>query len=551
MAAGVGDGRPVGVQQIIQVGRVHCGIGVGAQGVGVQLDQPGSGFLPDAEGHDDHRRHHRRPDHAHQDALAVFPVTHPGHQNGRQAQEAQHQRLGLDQRAQHVHRQRRCPFAPDGQPGHQHQPQGQHAVHLAPGRAVDDDRRIEGDQQTQKPRLVPAELPLPGKAVDKHSHHQIAEHGYRLVHQHLRPPLGEQPGHQPVQTQHIQIGRGVIAKAIRLVEVQRAFSGHHVAPGQEAVHIHLIAFHHRADQPHRQGCHQADHQEGRHALLFCQLPLVPLQRAHHERSHRRIYGGKHQKPRPEGRRLPIVIIVHIGHGRFRLEPEGRHLVAGNGVHLRERQVVKGRPALALAAVAAHPGKDRHVVLVFARLAVELHILPFALGLVHALAEHVHALDGQVRALAAVQDTVGADPAGQAVERLRLHRDGLGEAGVVHADVVDHGGMLAGAGILIHAVQGEALLANIGVGIPAVGQAVLVQIFKSAVVQKVVPGLLRCRGANSRQHQRQAQYQQPPDIRHRLSVMHPHTAHSPDRKASCTWRRPSRVISTTSKRAAQP
>ena len=296
--AGTGGGRigdiiPVAAKEIVEIGGVHRGMVIGGQRFFVLLDQPPGRFLIGAEGYDDHQRHEQREAEANQHVLvaAVEDAVADGvllqlHDDGGQAQEAQHQSLGLDKDGQHIQGQHQGPFAVEGKVRHQHQQDAEHAVDLAPGGAVEDRGRIKGEQHSQQAAKAAGIAILTGEAVDQQAGDQVTGHGDELVHEGRAEYAVEQPGCPTVEAKHIDIARRIIAP-VGLVEHCRTDAGHRIAPCGEAVDVHLIALDIQCDHHAKQGCdrHAGNGEEG-HGLpgtcrvCWVELMLVQLQVAH-------------------------------------------------------------------------------------------------------------------------------------------------------------------------------------------------------------------------------------------------------------------------------
>ena len=82
---------------------------------------------------------------------------------------------------------------------------------------------------------------LNGKAINQAGSDQITSHGNQLVYECSADNAAEDLCQCAVQAKNIDIARRVVAP-VGLVEHSRADIGQRVAPGGEAVHIHLIAF---------------------------------------------------------------------------------------------------------------------------------------------------------------------------------------------------------------------------------------------------------------------------------------------------------------------
>ncbi len=208
---GVGDGIPVAVKEIIQVCRVDGRIGVGGKRFGVLVNQPRDAALIDAERHDNDERRHERRAESDEHLLPALAVVHERHDRRRHAEESGHQRLRLDEHGQHVNRQRDGPFAADGEVHHQHQQQAEHAVNLAPCGAVEENRRIEGDEQAKDARLLRAEALFARDAVNQACGNQVARHRDELMHRRGRER--QDIRERRVQPHDVHVCRRIVAEA--------------------------------------------------------------------------------------------------------------------------------------------------------------------------------------------------------------------------------------------------------------------------------------------------------------------------------------------------
>ena len=518
LAGRVQDGIPVSAEEVVQVGGVDGRIGIGGQGLAVELKEPREAALADGCRQDDDKRRcqaqHQAKAHLPPDfgkiqlagGIAGGLIAQERHDDRRQAQEAQHQRLGLHQHRRHIHRQHRRPVAADGQVRHQHQHQAQHAVHLAPGCAIDDDGGVKGQQHRRHDGSAPLQLFLSGDMVDQNRRRQVAEDGHQLMqegdHHHIAAHgLGkglaaveelvdkavgrinlQQVLHQPVaQAKDVEVARRIVAEASRLIEAAGACRQEGIAPGDEAAHVHLIAHHiqrkeqaqHRSRNEHRR---EQLFRAGRHApeghrrfLLQGAFGLHGCQPAAGDEGAQRIHAGDHQEPGPEGlfRLCDLLRLAEKRNGRRLAVPLFQADSRRNVRRLLQAEVVKGGAALGevIVAVAAHAGEDGHAGLLRAGAAVHLHQLPVARAVVDALAVHMQPFNGEVRATPAVRYVQRLHIAGKAVERIRLHADVLGKARIIHGQVVHHGGH-AGAALRQHTVRGHRAIVVPGLGVPA-------------------------------------------------------------------------------------
>ena len=249
---------------------------------------------------------------------------------------------------------------------------------------------------------------------------------------------------------------------------------------------------------------------------FLQLAPVFLQirrNPHHQQYERR---RQRQKPRPEGFFGGIVLPFDGIDFRQRLiilEPQRSHGVAGHCVDFLQPEGIEIRLAGGFAAIAAHAGVDGQLGLILAGLAVHFHITPFT-GFIYALGEYINPGNGQVCAVTAVGNLLRADPAGQAVKRLRLYTHSLLKARVVIGNIVDHGAPLTFMCLPGHSEDGVALLIPVGAVHPGAGQTVAVQLFKAGIDKQVAVILSRRTGQHHKDRQQH---------RHQAAISHHNTS----------------------------
>ena len=179
--------RPVGADQVIEIGGVQRRIGVGRKRLRVEADQPAR-RLPDGERHNDGHRHQRRQP---QTQPRRFPLTRAirpfllfqqGYEQPYAANRRKQNGLRLDQHRRRKQRERRPPVPADGRQTGEHHQQRQHAVGLSPCRTVDQHhgvKRIEPGYQGR--RRIAQTLAGEGKQQNRSCH--IAQDGQALDHQ--------------------------------------------------------------------------------------------------------------------------------------------------------------------------------------------------------------------------------------------------------------------------------------------------------------------------------------------------------------------------------
>ena len=260
------------------------------------------------------------------------------------------------------------------------------------------------------------------------------------------------------------------------------------------------------EQPHHQRDRQGRaHQHPKPLFGHGHGGAAPFAGEAHHGQH--IHAYEQQPALGEAGRLRLVVCRSGGGGAgalFTIELVDEH-VLGSLVQPHEGQVVEAGAAPGQRAVAAHPGEHRQGGLVRPGAAVQLHVLPFAAGVVQAVGVDEHVLDGQGRAVAVLIATGGPHHAGKAVQAVRLDADGLGEAGVVLVHV-GHGHAVAVVAVFIHRQQADSGVGQPHVPSPALGQ-VAVQLGKTAVDQQVFPLVGQRRACGKHQKQRQYGAQQ--------------------------------------------
>lgn len=119
--------------------------------------------------------------------------------------------------------------------------------------------------------------------------------------------------------------------------------------------------------------------------------------------------------------------------------------------------------------------------------IQLHQLPLSLCVIYAGGEGIYICNGKVCASSALR--LGANPAGEAVQTVRLHRHFLGKARVI-GQMVDDGKRLPSI-VFLH--QGKVRItgrARIRLRVPGGGHAGFRHIRKAAVYQQFFAGRRR-------------------------------------------------------------
>ena len=286
-----GQVRPVGADQVVEIGRVQRGIGIGGKRFAIQVDQPQRRLLH-GEGHDDGSCYDHRQSKACPDRFPLAHTVRPllllqqAHKQPYAANRRKQEGLRLDQRRRRKQRKSRPPVAADGRQGGEHQKQRQHAVGLAPCRAVDQHCGAERIQARHERRRRIAQ-PLAGIAKQHQRARHVAHDGHDLDHQQRGPRALDGIEQQAAGPQEQHISRRIVAEIIRGVEACGAALGHAQAPGGEAVDVHRIArYLHRQHDAHgqRHGHQTSKGADGApvRAAAFQQWARQQIRKAKHE-----------------------------------------------------------------------------------------------------------------------------------------------------------------------------------------------------------------------------------------------------------------------------
>ena len=318
--------------------------------------------------------------------------------------------------------------------------------------------------------------------------------------------------HRP-QEQHVS--RRIVAEVVRGVEVGDSVFKDALRPGGEAVDVGVVAAHpNRQHQAHDQRDGQADPQREAGALqhgrailarkLLRRIALQAVAAARQRQNQHRVQRGQQQIGLGVALGRLIVGLRRGGVvGGLRLD-QGEDLHAlGPCVQLHGLHVVEVRAASVEGAVAAHAQHQRDLPLIRAGLAVDADLPPFPAGVQHRFGVDEGVPEGQRRAVLAVAAVLRAHHAAEAVVAVRLHGDGLDEAGVVGVGV-DHCGAVAVAAVPRHVQPAHARVGEPHIPLPAGGHAGSVNVGKVAVDDQVFAGLREgSRSAEQQQCQQRA------------------------------------------------
>ncbi len=442
---GAFDPHPVRPDQEVQVAGVDRGVGVIAHGPSVQGDQPAEGLVS-LKGQDQGRRQQEgdpRPD-AEADqgpaqSRAVLSLRKQVQPQGGQAHGPEHQGLGLDQHGGHIGRQGEGPAALDGSQHRDQKEEHHHAVRLAPARPGQEDGRVQQVEKARHQRGQGKPSAAQGKLFffeniggQEARPEQVGQDGRQLD-----QPFGsgrpEPPAQGDEQAQDPDVSGRVIAKAVRIIKDARPILRHALPPGDKIAHVHVIAVNEaHEDQAEEQG----DQEQNQQSLCRRHRAAGPGDEGPPDQQYQvqpgekdQQSGGKKRSPASAAGCLGAFFIPAV----FRV-PGGGADPVGQGVHPRQGDPVEPGFALRLPGITAQAGKDRHKMLVRPGAAVKAHLPPFAFGIIEGLRKSVYPRHGQVRAHALPAGRL--DPAGQAVQAVRLHGDVRGKAGVVGDPVFD-------------------------------------------------------------------------------------------------------------------
>ena len=118
----------------------------------------------------------------------------------------------------------------------------------------------------------------------------------------------------------------------------------------------------------------------------------------------------------------------LGNVQVRLIEQRDLGACGNCGHLLQGQTGKPGFPLGFPGIPAQPRKHRERMLIGAGAPIQLHQLPLSLCVIYAGGEGIYICNGKVCASSALR--LGANPAGEAVQTVRLHRHFLGKARVI-------------------------------------------------------------------------------------------------------------------------
>ena len=479
--------HPVLPEQEIQVAGVHRGAGIVGHGAGIQADQPARLGLIDGEGDHHRQRNHRRASQTNQGLPHQHAVTiaDPFHNQRQQAQRAKHQRLGLHQHRQHINWQRPGPLALNRQHHHQQDAQRHHAVRLSPGSTGNKGKGIQGIQRSHREGGALRNT-LAAIGIQHGRRRNIAQDGGHLDQQgsHAR---AQQLADLPKQPQHQQVSGGIITESRGVIEIGRAYLYHGIGPGAKAANIHAIARHQYGHKD--AGCKGRRQQGQQHPEGWALQHPLPQRCAAKQQANQRI-AQRHGQQIGPGRGGSLLVRCGRSIG-CRARPARSNIAVWHTGYLLQRDIPEGSRADGLTAVAAQAGKDRYAPLAFPCAAIQAHLLPFALGIIHALGKHVDARDGQVGAQAIAG--VSANIAAQAVQAVGLHRNFLHKARVVQG-MVGNGRHAVG-----HTVIGISGHGDVRIGIP------VLHIGGKIAVHQQITGLNLALFAWQRQRQHQGDH----------------------------------------------
>ena len=514
---------PVQREQFIQVHRVDGHIAVARNGVGIQVPKPHNGVLPAGEHATREQKEHQRASQAHErtQTRLIIPRAHQRGDDENQTQRRKKQRLRLGEHRQGKHGQRhRIAAAHQGNRGNgQHQ--RKHAIHLAPGRAIQNGDGIEGVQACQHQRDALARALL-GVGIQIGRARQIEQNGHQLDHQPVGVAIvGDAKGraqrfHGPEQQ---EIHRRIIAKIVGIgIKFQRPGMQHAVRPGLKAIDVHRVAAHRQRDraaqnerEQHRHGQYPPRAARAKFAVRAAELLRV---------------NRAQQKDEQHGGEQDQFVVRFIARRRFFLKKgialppivivRGRKGRKAHGLRIRRRAVqfhhphiVKPRAHAAFRAIKAHAQQNHHFRLVRPRLTRQREVHPFAIRFARRVGFGKGIVYGNVGAFARNIVRLGLHPASNLIIRAGFHGHRLAKARVVEIQVVNLGrAILAGK-------MGDARIRKIGIGIPPHRQPVF-HLGKVPVDDQVI--LFRRRNRKKGQKQQSGQ-QTKQSLAHTLSPSH--------------------------------